>query len=123
MKIHEISNLNLNESYFKLNPNSITVKGTNNKTKAVINDIRSVRSLHFSKKAELNVKYNGKLNNYSDNLYIGMDNALYYFIDNNHHKVACELANNGYPDEINKLLEKVKFLSSCNVNVIFVNLV
>jgi hypothetical protein len=123
MKIYEISTLNLNESFFKLSDKSITVKDSNNKTKAVINHIQSVKSLPFNRKVELNIKYKGKLNEFMDHLYIAQDNTLYYFIDNNHHKFLCESANNGFPDEMNKLLAKIKTLTENNVNVLFVNIV
>lgn len=122
MKIREISTLNLNETYFKFNPNSITAKGENNKTKAIINDIQLVRSLPMRKKTDINIKLNGKLNTIlSDELYTDMDKNLYCFIDNSYHELICKMALEGCKDEFNKLQEKIKTLTEHKVNILFVN--
>jgi hypothetical protein len=120
MKIREIGTLNLNETVFKLSDNSITAKA-NNKTKAVINDVQSVKSLPFNRKVELNVKFKGALNQFFDNLYIALDNTLYYIVDNNYHTMVAQHAAHGDTDKLNKLIEKINKLSQYNVNVLFLN--
>lgn len=84
MKIKEIDNLNLNDFYLKLSKNSITVKDSFNKTKKVINDIKSVNSLQFNKKVDINIKLSKKgvrltdLLNKCANLYVDDSNNLYH---------------------------------------------
>jgi hypothetical protein len=120
MKIQEITNLNLNEVTFKLSDKSITVKGSNNKTKAVINDIKKLTTLPSNRKFELHTKYkNNNLNKYSNDLYVDEDTNLYYVIDQKYHEVALKLFNNGMQDELNRLNNKIQELSSINVNVLF----
>lgn len=122
MKINEIGSLNLNETKFKLSINSITAK-VNNKTKAVINDIQAVKSLPFSRKVELNVKFSGKLNNYFDDLYISEDGRLFYFIDQKYHETVLKMFENGWKDEAESLLKKVGELNSQNVNVLYLDVI
>lgn len=120
MKIKEIGSLNLNETTFKLSDNSITAR-VNDKTKAVINDIRFVKSIPFREQVELNGKFRG-FNKFFDGLYIGVDKTLYYFIDNRYHELVCKMASNGDNNEFIKLNEKVTELSKNGVNVLFVNI-
>jgi CRISPR/Cas system Type II protein with McrA/HNH and RuvC-like nuclease domain len=120
MKIQEITNLNLNEVTFKLSDKSITVKGSNNKTKAVINDIKKLSTLPANKKLDIHNKYKGtNLNKYANELYIDDNLNSYYIIDQKYHEVALKLFNNGMQDELNKLNNKIQELSNINVNVLF----
>lgn len=118
MKIQEIGTLNLNETTFKLNPNSITAKA-NGKTKAVINDIQSVASLPFNRKVDLNVKFQTKLNKFFDSLYIDNSNNLYYIINQAYHRLTCEMAAHGDNTEFLQLVEKTAQLQQLNVNVLY----
>lgn len=122
MKISEIGNLNLNETAFKLSDNSITAQ-VNGKTKAVINDVQAVKSIQFSKKVELNIKFKGQLNKYFDSLYIAQNGSMYYIIDQKYHELVAKMAANGDNTELQTMLSKVKELSDNSVSVIFLNIV
>jgi hypothetical protein len=120
MKIQEITSLNLNEVVFKLSDKSITVKGSNNKTKAVINDIKKLTTLPSNRKFEIHTKYkNNNLNKYSNDLYVDEDTNLYYVVDQKYHETTLKLFNNGFQDEFNNLNNKIQELTSINVNVLF----
>lgn len=118
MKIKEIGTLDLTKAKLKLSDNSITAR-QNNKTIAVINNVQKVQSLPFSRKAELNIKFQGKLNSFFDSLYISNDSSLYYFIDRNYYDLANKLSENGMTSELEKLNEKINTLTANGVNVIF----
>lgn len=120
MKIKDIGTLNLNETVFKLSNNSITAR-VNNKTRAVINDIQSVSSLPFNRKVELNIRFKSALNKYFDCLYIGLDNTLYYIVDNKYHELAVNCSLFGNNEELLQLMEKVKMLTDLSVNVLYLN--
>lgn len=120
MKIQEITDLNLNEVTFKLSDKSITVKGSNNKTKAVINDIKKLTTLPSNRKFEIHTKYkNNNLNKYSNDLYVDEDTNLYYVIDQKYHEMTLKLFDKGFKDEYNKLNSNIQELTNINVNVLF----
>ncbi|KZE65136.1 hypothetical protein AV545_04220 [Paenibacillus jamilae] len=120
MKINEIGTLNLNETVFKLSDNSITAR-VNNKTKAVINDVQSVKTLPFNRKVELNVKFKSKLNNFFEGLYISADQRLFYIIDQKYHESVLISYNNGWKEEAERLFAKVTELTELKVNVLYLN--
>ncbi len=121
MKINEIGTLNLNELHFKLSKNSITVKGEDNKTKAIINDIKRIDNLQPNRKYDLHKKYGNELLRYFDNLYINEDNQAYYIIDKKHLETSIKLYNNGIKDEFKRLNNKITELNNLKVNVLFLN--
>lgn len=122
MKINEIGTLNLNEVVFKLSKKSITVKGTDNKTKAVINDIKKLSELQPNKKFEIHSIYKDiKLNKYSNELYVDDDKQLYCIIDQKYHELTLKLLNNGMVDEFKRLNSKVNELANMKINVFFLN--
>jgi hypothetical protein len=118
MKIQEIGTLDMNTTQFKLSERSITAR-QNDKTVAVINDIQKVQSMPFSKKADINVQFKGKLNEFMNELYISLDNRLYYFIDQNYHDLVLKSAAHGDTSSFHMLNKKVKTLAENNVNVIY----
>lgn len=114
MKIQDIGKyLGMDNTTFKLSDNSITVK-QNNKTVAVINDIRRVKGLPFRDRVDLNMKFKGKLGQIADEyLYVSSDNKFYSFISQRYYDLAKELGNE------ERIEEKVKKLNDFGVHVIF----
>lgn len=114
MKIQDIGKyLDMDNTSFKLSDNSITVK-KNNKTVAVINDVRRVKGLSFRDRVDLNMKLGGKLGQIADEyLYISSDNKFYSFISQSYYDLVKELGNE------ERVEEKIKKLNEYGVHIIF----
>lgn len=121
LKISEINSIDLDSFYLKLSKNSITVKDQHNKTRNIINDIKSLAELQLRRHFDLHQKYHNimEVRNAANNLYVDEDNNLYTFIPKDYPEMVNILNNS----ETERFYKKLDIFKQNNVNVIYAKII